>query len=216
MSSRVTWLARPARYLDVWQAMRAFTAARQVDTPDEVWLCEHEPVYTLGQAALRAHILDPGAIEVVQSDRGGQVTYHGPGQVVAYGLVDLRRAGLYVRSYVTLLEDAVIATLADAGIQGACRLAGAPGIYIPQPDGALAKIAALGMKIRNGCAYHGVALNVDMDLRPYLGIHPCGMAEMRTLDMRTCLREPVDLVASGERLSAHIVSRLQACSLSRS
>ncbi|HET8597028.1 MAG TPA: lipoyl(octanoyl) transferase LipB [Castellaniella sp.] len=189
---QVRWLDRPAAYLPVWQAMQDFTEARRADTADELWLVEHAPVYTLGQAGLESHILNPHGIPVVHCNRGGQVTYHGPGQVVLYTLVDLRRRGLYVRDFVALLEQTVLDVLADLGMPLACRKPGAPGIYVPQsvladPQGeALAKIAALGIKIRQGCAYHGVALNVSMDLDPFLGINPCGYAGLRTVDLRSC------------------------------
>lgn len=200
----IKWLDRPAEYAAVWQAMQAFTAARTPVTADEIWLCEHGPVYTLGQAGKPEHVLNPGGIPVVRTDRGGQVTYHGPGQVVAYALVDLRRAGLYVKEYVAFLEDAVIATLADYGIQG-CRKPGAPGVYVPVPaaGGELAKIAALGIKIRSGCAYHGVALNVDMDLAPFLGINPCGYENLATIDMAACGAR-VTLEEAGTRLARRI------------
>ncbi|ARP88248.1 lipoyl(octanoyl) transferase LipB [Bordetella genomosp. 9] len=198
----IKWLDRPADYAPVWQAMQAFTEARTPATADEIWLCEHLPVYTLGQAGRPEHVLNPGAIPVVRTDRGGQVTYHGPGQVVAYALVDLRRAGMYVKEYVARLEDAVIATLADYGIQG-CRKAGAPGVYVARADGELAKIAALGIKIRAGCAYHGVALNVDMDLKPFLGINPCGYENLPTVDMAAC-GVKAGLEEAGERLADRI------------
>jgi lipoyl(octanoyl) transferase len=183
----IKWLARPADYLSVWQDMQAYTNLRGADTPDEIWLCEHAPVYTLGQAGLPQHVLNPGNIPIVRCDRGGQVTYHGPGQVMAYALFDLRRADMYVKEYVTLLEGAVIDTLAELGVAHACRKPGAPGVYVPDPDGGeLAKIAALGIKIRNGRAYHGVSLNVSMDLTPFLGINPCGYEGLRTVDMASC------------------------------
>ncbi|MBO9352998.1 lipoyl(octanoyl) transferase LipB [Bordetella petrii] len=202
----IKWLTRPADYMPVWQEMRAFTAGRGAATPDEVWLCEHAPVYTLGQAGKPEHLLNPGAIPVVMCDRGGQITYHGPGQVVAYTLFDLRRAGLYVREYVRLLEDAAIGTLAEFGIATACRKPGAPGVYVPQaPAGELAKIAALGIKIRNGYAYHGVALNVDMDLAPFLGINPCGYAGMATIDMAACGAR-AELAAVGQRLAERLLA----------
>lgn len=191
----IKWLARPADYLSVWQDMQAYTNLRGADTPDEIWLCEHAPVYTLGQAGLPQHILNPGDIPIVRCDRGGQVTYHGPGQVMAYALFDLRRADMYVKEYVTLLEGAVIDTLAQLGVQHACRKPGAPGVYVPDPQGGdLAKIAALGIKIRNGRAYHGVSLNVSMDLAPFLGINPCGYQGLRTIDMASCgvRREPTE------------------------
>jgi lipoyl(octanoyl) transferase len=172
-----------------FDAMRAFTDARTADTPDEIWLVEHPPVFTLGQAGDPAHLLaaDSG-IPLVKVDRGGQITYHGPGQVVAYLLLDLRRRKLMVREMVTRIEQAVIDTLAAYNLTGE-RKAGAPGIYVaPHPDvgpHAGAKIAALGLKIRNGCSYHGVSLNVKMDLRPFLAINPCGYAGLETVDMAT-------------------------------
>lgn len=196
------WLARPADYLSVWQQMQAFTETRTDATLDEIWLCEHAPVYTLGQAGKPEHVLDPGAIPVVRTDRGGQVTYHGPGQVVAYAMVDLRRARMYVKEYVAFLEDAAIDTLAALDVQ-ACRKAGAPGVYVPQADGELAKIAALGLKVRSGCAYHGVALNVDMDLAPFSGINPCGYENLPTTDLARCGAR-TDLVDAGERLARNI------------
>lgn len=155
-------------YEPVWQAMRDFTEARTADTPDEFWLLEHPPVFTLGQAGRREHLLAPGDIPVVNIDRGGQVTYHGPGQLVVYTLIDLRRRRLGVRALVEALEQGVIALLADYGIQGVSRRE-APGVYV---DGR--KIAALGLRVRRGCSYHGLALNVDMDLEPFQRINPCG------------------------------------------
>lgn len=204
----IKWLSRPACYISVWQDMQAFTGSRVASTPDEIWLCEHPPVYTLGQAGLPEHVLNPGMIPIVTSDRGGQVTYHGPGQVVAYSLFDLRRAKLFVRDYVQRLEDAAIHTLGDFGIQGACRKPGAPGVYVPYGvSGELAKIAALGIKVRNGCAYHGVALNVAMDLAPFLGINPCGYQGLETIDMATC-GASVDVLAVGTRLAYRLQSAL--------
>jgi len=196
------WLDRPADYEAVWQGMKAFTEARTPATADEIWLCEHAPVYTLGQAGLPQHVLAPGAIPVVRTDRGGQVTYHGPGQVVAYVLVDLRRAGLYVKEYVAFLEDAVIGLLADYGV-AACRKPGAPGVYVPGADGELAKIAALGIKVRSGCTYHGVAVNVDMDLAPFDGINPCGYANLATTDLAHC-GVRLDLAEVGEQLARRL------------
>lgn len=172
-----------------FDAMRAFTDERTADTPDEIWLVEHPPVFTLGQAGDPAHLLAANSgIPLVKVDRGGQITYHGPGQVVAYLLLDLRRRKLMVREMVTRIEQAVIDTLAAYNLAGE-RKAGAPGIYVaPGPDAGLhagAKIAALGLKIRNGCSYHGVSLNVKMDLRPFLAINPCGYAGLETVDMAT-------------------------------
>jgi lipoyl(octanoyl) transferase len=196
----VSWLPRPSPYLDVWQAMRDMTEARDGDTGDAIWLVEHEPVYTLGQAGKPEHILHADGIPVVHSDRGGQVTYHGPGQVVAYCLVDLRRLGVYVKEYVVMLEDAAIAALAELGVGNACLKPGAPGVYVPMPEGDLAKIAALGIKIRNGRSYHGLALNVDMDLSPFSGINPCGYEGLRTVDLaafgiRVSLDQAADVLA---------------------
>ena len=155
-------------YEPVWHAMQAFTDTRTPQTPDELWVVEHEPVFTLGQAGKWEHVLAPGSIPVVPVDRGGQVTYHGPGQIVAYPLIDLRRAGIGVREYVHRIEQAVIDTLAEWNILAA-RKEGAPGVYV---NGA--KIAALGIRVRRGCTFHGLAFNVDMDLEPFHRINPCG------------------------------------------
>lgn len=179
---RIRHLGR-ADYVSTWQAMQDFTVKRTAQTNDEIWLVEHPPVYTLGQAGRPQHVLNAGHIPLVQTDRGGQVTYHGPGQVVAYVLIDLRRAGLFVKSLVTALEDAVIATLTEMGVSGACRKPSAPGVYVPFEAG-LAKIAALGIKVKQGCTYHGVALNVDVDLSPFEGIDPCGYPGLQTVNMR--------------------------------
>ncbi len=187
-------------YPEVEAAMRAFTAARGADAPDELWLVEHEPVFTQGIAGRDAHVLAAGDIPVVRTDRGGQVTYHGPGQVVAYPLVDLRRLGIYVKEYVHRIEEAVIDALWTFGIVGH-RVRGAPGIYVrladprghavlqPQavdPFAGLGKIAALGIKVSQHRAYHGVALNVAMDLEPFGRIDPCGYAGLQTVDLRRC------------------------------
>ncbi len=183
---RQTW-PRPSPYEPVWRAMQAFTEARTPDTPDEIWLVEHEPVYTLGQASKPEHLLNAGNIPVVQTDRGGQVTYHGPGQVMAYILADLRRSGRFIKAMVHQIEEATIETLKLYGIEDACRKEGAPGVYVPigaaKSDAEFAKIAALGIKVRNGCTYHGMALNVDMDLTPFNGINPCGYVGLQTVSM---------------------------------
>ena len=182
-------------------AMKAFTAARGPDTPDEIWVVEHQPVFTQGLAGKAEHVLDAGDIPIVQTNRGGQVTFHGPGQVVAYPLVDLRRLGIYVKQYVFRLEEAVLRTLADFGVTGH-RVPGAPGIYVrlddpfghaalvhdrpvSDPFRGLGKIAALGVKVSNHCTYHGVALNVSMDLQPFGRINPCGYAGLKTVDLAT-------------------------------
>jgi lipoyl(octanoyl) transferase len=195
-------------YLPLYEAMQTFTAQRTEDTPDELWLCEHPPVFTLGLAGAQHHVVAPGDIPVVATNRGGQVTYHGPGQVVAYPLIDLQRARYYVKEYVYRLEEAVIRTLAHFGVTGH-RVASAPGIYVrlddprshaqlpqrPQksvgaarqaPDfTGLGKIAALGIKVSRHCTYHGVALNVAMDLEPYQRINPCGYAGLQSIDLST-------------------------------
>lgn len=169
-------------YQTVWQAMQQFTNDRTPTTADEIWLVEHAPVYTQGQAGKPEHLLDAGNIPVVKTDRGGQITYHGPGQVMAYVLMDLKRAGIYIKEMVNQLEESTIATLTEFGIAHACRKPGAPGVYVPGGMG-LAKIAALGIKVRNGCTYHGMALNVDMDLTPFNGINPCGYEGLQTVCM---------------------------------
>ncbi|MFM2446497.1 MAG: hypothetical protein RI936_944 [Pseudomonadota bacterium] len=209
---RLQWLGR-ADYLPVWEAMRAFTATRGPDTPDELWIVEHPPVYTLGQAGRREHLIAPGEIPVVPTDRGGQVTYHGPGQVVAYALVDLRRLGIYVKELVFRIEQATVQTLAALGADGR-RVKGAPGVYVPWPGGAgefegLAKIAALGIKVTRGCSYHGVSLNVAMDLAPYSRIDPCGYAGLRSIDLATLglavtPQQAAEVLA--ERLGTHLSS----------
>jgi len=178
-----------ADYDSVFAAMRAFTDARTPDTPDELWIVEHPPVYTLGLGADRGHVLNAHDIPVVQTDRGGEVTYHGPGQVVIYLLMDLRRnkpgGKLYARQFVNKIEQAVIDVLAAYNLAGE-RVAGAPGIYMADGPRKGAKIAALGLKVRgNGCTYHGVSLNVAMDLSPFTWINPCGYSGLATVDMRS-------------------------------
>jgi lipoyl(octanoyl) transferase len=211
-------LGRLAAYEPTYAAMQAFNAARSEVTPDEIWICEHAPVYTQGLAGKNEHIFNPGGIPVVQTNRGGQVTYHGPGQVVAYPLLDLKRRGYFVKEYVYWIEEAVIRTLMHFGVTGH-RVAGAPGIYVRLDDPAshallpqrpvklgsdpaaerngsdpnltgpdftgLGKIAALGIKVSRNCTYHGVALNVAMDLEPYSRINPCGYAGLQTVDLFT-------------------------------
>lgn len=164
-------------YEPVWQAMRAFTDAREADTPDELWLLEHDPVFTLGQAGKLEHVLAPGDIPVISVDRGGQVTYHGPGQIVAYPLLDLRRLGIGVRELVRRIEQSIIDTLAHWNIE-AGRRAGAPGVYVGD-----AKIAALGLRVRRGCTFHGLAFNIAMDLEPFRRINPCGFEGLQVTQM---------------------------------
>jgi lipoyl(octanoyl) transferase len=164
-------------YAPVWRAMQAFTDTRTPETPDELWVVEHEPVFTLGQAGKWEHVLMPGIIPVIPVDRGGQVTYHGPGQIVAYPLLDLRRLGLGVREFVNRIEQAVIDTLAEWNIIAA-RKPGAPGVYVGG-----AKIAALGIRVRRGCTFHGLAFNVNMDLEPFHRINPCGFQGLAVTQM---------------------------------
>jgi lipoyl(octanoyl) transferase len=206
--------------------MRAFTAARDAATPDELWLCEHPPVFTQGIAGRAAHVRDPGGIPVAASDRGGQVTYHGPGQVVAYPLVDLRRLGIFIKEYVFRLEQSVLKTLEHHGVTGH-RVRGEPGVYVRPDDPAghaawvapedpaarfdgLAKIASIGVKVSRHCAYHGVALNVAMDLRPFERIDPCGHPGLAMTDLSTIgVRASWDEVAAtlGAKLAAYLGPR---------
>ncbi len=197
--------------------MRAFTEARAADTADQIWLCEHPPVYTQGLAGKPEHVLNPRGIPIVQSNRGGQVTYHGPGQVVAYPLIDLKRLNIYVKEYVYRLEQALLKTLQHFGVTGH-RVAGAPGIYVKLADPfghaaltgprldqfeGLCKIAALGIKVSRHCSYHGVALNVAMDLRPFAGINPCGYEGLQTVDLST-----IGVQVSSDEVAAILGTRL--------
>jgi len=178
-------------------SMTEFTDRRTPDTPDEFWLLEHEPVFTLGLAGKRDHILAAGDIPVVQVDRGGQVTYHGPGQLVVYTLIDLKRAGLTIRNLVSALENAVINTVAEYGIEARNRR-DAPGVYVGEQ-----KLASIGLRIRRGCSYHGLALNVDMDLAPFGRINPCGFEGMRMTQLSE-LGGPGDLDQVGDDLVRHL------------
>ncbi len=170
-------------YSDTFEAMKAFTEQRGPDTLDEIWLTEHNPVFTQGQAGKEEHLLFPGDIPVVQSDRGGQVTYHGPGQITGYLLFDLRRMGLSVRGLVSGIENSIIALLARYGVNAAAR-PDAPGVYIGDN-----KIASLGLRVRRGCSYHGLALNVDMDLEPFGRINPCGLTGIEVIDMASMISD---------------------------
>lgn len=210
-------------YAHTLEAMRAFTATRTEATPDEIWLVEHEPVYTQGLAGQDGHLLAPGDIPVVRTERGGQVTYHGPGQVVAYPLLDLRRRGYFVKEYVFRIEAALLDTLAEHGVTGH-RVRGAPGIYVrlddpfghaalpPVPPGGdpmrgLGKIAALGIKVSRHCTFHGLALNVAMDLAPFGRINPCGYAGLQTVDLAS-LGVAADWAGMASRLAQHLHRRL--------
>jgi lipoyl(octanoyl) transferase len=189
-------------YESVWRRMQGFTRARTGDTPDQLWLLDHSPVFTFGLNGKPGHLLDAGGIPVVHCDRGGQVTYHGPGQLVAYGLIDLRRLGLGVKDYVTRLEQAAIDVLADYGID-AERRADAPGVYV-----AGAKIAALGLRVTRGAAYHGLSLNVAMDLAPFSRINPCGFPALAVTQMRALVETPVEMRQVGDKLAAAFARQL--------
>ena len=193
-----------ADYQTVLKSMRDFTDQRDADTPDELWLLQHPRVFTQGQAGKQEHLLAPGDIPVVQVDRGGQVTYHGPGQWVIYLLVDLRRLGLGVRDLVTAIEQSLVSLLSEYGIEAAAR-AGAPGVYVSEE-----KIASLGLRVRRGCSYHGLALNVDMDLEPFQRINPCGYQGLRVTSMaRQLPGASLDMEAIGQRLMAILQQHLE-------
>ena len=189
-------------YAATFDAMKEFTASRDENTPDEFWLCEHPPVFTQGLSGKPEHLLRDIGIPVVQIDRGGQITYHGPGQVVIYLLLDLRRRNLKVRELVQLIEQAVIDLLASYDIKAA-RKESAPGVYV-----ANAKVAALGLRIKNGCSYHGVSLNVDMDLTPFAAINPCGYAGLRVTQLRDLCGED-DTERAGQRLAYQLEKQLK-------
>ena len=176
-------------YEPVFMGMKAFTDSRNDGTADELWWVEHDPVFTQGQAGKEEHLLMPGDIPVVKVDRGGQVTYHGPGQIVGYPMVNLKRQGVGVREFVTIIETSLIDTLALHGITAYAR-SDAPGVYVARPDGGHLKIGSLGIRVRHGCTYHGLALNVDMDLSPFLRINPCGYQGLEMTQVK-------DLVAPG-------------------
>jgi lipoyl(octanoyl) transferase len=208
-------------YAATYAAMQAFTAQRTAQTPDELWLCQHPAVYTQGLAGKPEHLIGATQIDIIQTDRGGQATYHGPGQLVAYPLVNLHRAGMFVKEFVYRLEEAALATLAYEGITGH-RVAGAPGIYVrlddpfshamlPKSDAkhpdftGLGKIAALGIKVSKGCAYHGLSLNVAMDVQPFEAINPCGYVGLKTVHMAQFVAS-VDIA----RLEVRLADKIQA------
>jgi lipoyl(octanoyl) transferase len=197
------WLGR-ALYEPTWRAMQDFNAARTPDTPDEIWLLEHPPVFTVGLAGDPAHLLAPGDIPVVNVDRGGQVTYHGPGQLVAYVLFDLRRGGVSVHGLVQSLEDAVVQLAAARGITALARR-DAPGVYV---DGR--KLASLGLRIRRGASYHGLALNVDMDLGPFARINPCGMPGLEVTQLAALSSQVPALPVLAQELGERIATSLHA------
>ena len=189
-------------YQPAWQAMQRFTNERGPDTPDEIWLLEHEPVFTQGQAGKAEHLLMPGDIPVVQADRGGQVTYHGPGQLIAYLLLDVRRSGLGVRELVSRMETSLVELLGEYGIAAYAK-PDAPGVYV-----GAAKIASLGLRIRNGRSFHGLALNVDMDLAPFARINPCGYAGMAMTQLKDLAAGPIELAEVRAALVRQLVRQL--------
>ena len=192
-----------SNYVDVWQAMQKFTDDRNDETRDELWLVEHPAVFTQGQAGKEEHLLMPGDIEVVKVDRGGQVTYHGPGQQVIYFMINLRRKKMGVRHLVTLIENSIVAALRDYNITAYAKT-DAPGVYVDEK-----KVASLGLRVRKGCSFHGLALNVNMDLSPFLRINPCGYAGLemvQTADMNG----PTELESAGNSLVKHLIPLLEA------
>ncbi|EWH07498.1 Octanoyltransferase [Pseudoalteromonas lipolytica SCSIO 04301] len=191
------------RYMPIWQKMQSFTDTRDEHTADEIWLVEHEPVFTQGQAGKAEHLLNTGDIEVIQVDRGGQVTYHGPGQQMMYVLFNLRRLNIGVRELVTWLEECIIDTLKDYDIEAYAK-ADAPGVYVND-----SKVASLGLRVRRGCSFHGLALNVNMDLSPFLRINPCGYAGMNMVQT-TDLNGPQNLEQAGSGLIKHMIKKLNA------
>lgn len=187
-------------YQATWQSMLDFTLERDVHTPDHIWLVEHPPVFTLGQAGKIEHLLQPGDIPVVKTDRGGQVTYHGPGQVVLYALFDLRRMQCSVRQLVTALEQSMISLLQEYGIQAMANPC-APGVYV---DGK--KIGSIGLRVKKGCSYHGLSFNVDMDLSPFQRIHPCGYKDLAMTQLADLIDPPVDFNAVKHALTLKLAS----------
>jgi len=189
-----------AGYEPVWRDMQSFTDSRDASSGDELWLVQHPPVFTQGQAGKAEHVLAPGDIPVIQVDRGGQVTYHGPGQIVAYPLVDIKRKGIAVREFVNRIETAIIDVLAHYGVKGE-RIEGAPGIYVSGD-----KIASLGLRVRRGCTFHGMAFNIDMDLEPFQRINPCGFAELQVTQLSALA--PVDFQEVEDRLIDSLAQHL--------
>ena len=189
-----------ADYEPVWREMQAFTDSRDQNTPDELWLVQHSPVFTQGQAGKAEHVLAPGGIPVIQVDRGGQVTYHGPGQVVAYPLIDIRRKGIGVREFVNRIEESIIEVLSQYGVIGQ-RVAGAPGIYVEGK-----KVASLGLRVRRGCTFHGLAFNIDMDLEPFQRINPCGYAGLQVTQLSDLAE--VTFGQAEQKLVASLVKQL--------
>ena len=191
-------------YQDTWDAMRRFTSARDASNNDEIWLLEHAPVFTQGQAGKPEHLISPGDIPVVKTDRGGQVTYHGPGQLIMYFMIDLKRRGLGIRDMVSLLENAVIKMLAENNVKALARK-DAPGVYVDD-----AKVASLGLRVSRSCTYHGLSVNVDMDLEPFSRINPCGLTDISVAQLSGLFDMDVDLMETAELLVATIC-KLMGC-----
>ncbi len=194
-------------YTDVWQAMKSFTDHRDDSIADELWLVEHPPVFTQGQAGKAEHLLVPGDIEVVKVDRGGQVTYHGPGQLIIYVMINLRRKGIGVRQLVTLIENSLVSALTDHKIDAYAKT-DAPGVYVDEK-----KIASLGLRVRKGCSFHGLALNVNMDLSPFLRINPCGYAGLE-MTQTADLQGPQDTASASKAVVKHLITLLEANNIS--
>ncbi len=188
-------------YEPVWHAMQSFTEQRNIETPDEIWLLEHEPVFTLGRNGKEEHILRKTDIPIVPIDRGGQVTYHGPGQLIVYLMINIKRRGLGVRKLVTLIEQSIISTLAEYQITAAAKKE-APGVYIGD-----AKIAALGLRVKKGCSFHGLSLNLDMDLTPFTQINPCGYKNLEVVQLSDYIEE-VNPTKVEQQLLAHLLKNL--------
>ena len=188
-------------YVPLWHEMQNFTDTRDENTPDEIWFCEHPPVFTLGLNAAKEHLLAPGDIPVVQIDRGGQVTFHGPGQLMIYPLIDIRRANIGVRRLVTALEQSVVDLVADYQIEAAAR-ADAPGVYVEDK-----KLASVGLRIRRGASFHGMALNVDVDLEPFSRINPCGYKELEMTDLHR-LGARLQLEETSQKILPHFLQHL--------
>ncbi|KMT66206.1 lipoyl(octanoyl) transferase LipB [Catenovulum maritimum] len=188
-------------YLPIWQAMQDFTQTREQDALDEIWWVEHDPVFTQGQAGKAEHVLVPGDIPVVKVDRGGQVTYHGPGQIVGYTLINIKRLGIGVRALVTILEESIVSILQKYGVD-AYPKADAPGVYVNEH-----KIASLGLRIRRGCSFHGLALNINMDLSPFLRINPCGYQGLKMVQSKD-LGGPDNTELAAELLTSELITRL--------
>ena len=188
-------------YVPLWHAMQAFTDERDESTPDEIWFCEHPPVFTMGLNAAEEHLLAPGDIPIVRIDRGGQVTFHGPGQLMVYPLIDIRRANIGVRTLVTALEQSVVDLVAEFGVEAAAKPE-APGVYVNDD-----KLASVGLRIRRGCSFHGMALNVDADLEPFSRINPCGYKGLAMTDLKT-LGIELDLEQTSDRLLPHFLRHM--------